>query len=425
VIQTDTDWSGARFIIDDTKDAVRNSHVFRVSSKLAPAQVTALSDLPGNSFITVTDNTTMRYIREGPNQNSGSAQTDVFITGKDGLIDASTPLIWEFNNISSAAAYPIDGETLTLRGGHFTTIANQAEPKYTYYSRGINVTRSNVIIDGAEHIITGELEHGAPYGGFISVWKCADVTVRNCKLSAHKTYSTVGSAGVPVPMGSYDITVESSVNIKFENCTQINDIHDTGLWGIFASNHSKNLVFDTVKFSRFDAHMGVTNAVIKNSLLGHMGVHLIGRGTFILENTKVCGYSLINLRHDYGSTFDGEIIIRNCEFLPRNGTMSDAVLISGGNSGRHNFGYTCYMPKKITIDGLIIHDGNHPDGYAGPKIFADFNRQYTSEEFEKAQEYPYIITEEVGIKNLKIMSGKDYIISNNPFMFRNVKINEL
>lgn len=436
-IQTDTDWGDAKFIIDDTKVKVeeRNSQIFNITSKLSPIvinlDITTVKTLKKNqekidlslqydSFVTAIDRTTMRYIREGLNQDNGSPQTDVFVVDKNGNVNPKTPIIWDYENITSITAYSIDPEILTVKGGHFTTVANQAESKYTYYSRGIGIKRSNVLIDEIYHVITGELDHGAPYGGFISISNCTDVTVQNCMLSGHKVYMTIGSANAPVPMGSYDINVNRSANVIFKNCTQINDIHDSKIWGIFGSNYSKNIMFDTVKFSRFDAHMGVANATIKNSVLGYIGVHLIGCGVFLIENTKVCGYNFISLRNDYGSTWEGDIIIRNCEFVPRNGTRSDAVIIGGGNSGQHYFGYTCYMPKKITIDGLIVDDSNPIDNYRGPKIFATFNNSYVNEEYK--EKYPYVITEEVDIKNMTIKSGKQYCISDNSFMFRNVKI---
>ncbi|MCL2105115.1 MAG: right-handed parallel beta-helix repeat-containing protein [Kiritimatiellaeota bacterium] len=436
-IQTDTDWGDARFIIDDAKVEVANHghtyHVFNISSKLPSVKITTVAtlgknqgkldvSLPHDSFVVVTDNTTLRYIRYGANQNKGTAQTDVFAVDKDGNVDPRTPIIWDFGTISSMTAHPIDPETLTVKGGHFTTIANQAESKYTYYARGININRSTVLIDGIVHAVTGELDHGAPYGGFISISTCANVTVQNCTLSGHKIYSTIGSANVPVSMGTYDISVNKSANVTFKNCKQLNDIHDGKWWGIMGSNYSKNITLDTVAFSRFDAHMGVANATIRNSVLGHMGINLIGSGVFLVENTKVCNANFINLRSDYGSTFEGEIIIRNCEYVPRNGRPSDAVLISGSYSGQHDFGYTCYLPRKITIDGLVIHDSNSPKDYPGPKIFASFNPAHTNEDY--VEKYPCVITEEVVISNLTIKSGKPYRISSNPFMFRNVKVRE-
>ena len=435
-IQTDTDWGDARFIIDDAKVDVENRYrnIFNISSKLLSTQITTVNNLVKNqekldlslpycSFIVVTDNSTMRYIREGPNRNNGSAQTDVFVVDQNGRVDMKTPIIWDYAHITTMTAYPIDTETLTVSGGYFTTIANQAESRYTYYARGLGITRSNVIVDGVYHAITGELDHGAPYNGFIAVSNCADVTVRNCQLSGHQTYSTIGNANTPVSMGSYDITVNRSTNVTFKSCRQINDIHDTKLWGIFASNYSKNIMFDGVAFSRFDAHMGVANATIRNSVLGHMGVNIIGCGVFSVENTKICGSSFINLRNDYGSTWEGEVIIRNCEYYPRNGALSDAVLINGSYSGQHDFGYPCSMPEKITIDGLVINDRNPPDNYAGPKIFALFNNDHTSESYQET--YPYTITKEVEIRNLTTRSGKPYLVSNNHFMFRNVRITTL
>ena len=434
-VQTDTDWGDAKFIIDDSKVEVgkRGNNIFNVSSKLPSTQITTVKtlrkhqetidlSLPYHSFIVVKDNTTMRYIREGLNQNNGAAQTDVFVVDKNGHVDMKAPIIWDYDNITTMTAYPIDTETLTISGGQFTTIANQAESRYTYYSRGIGISRSNVVVDGVHHSVTGELDHGAPYGGFISISNCTEVMVQNCKLSGHKTYVTIGNANAPVSMGTYDISVNSSTNVTFKNCTQYNDIHDSNLWGIMGSNYSKNITLDHVEFSRFDAHMGVANATVKNSVLGHMGMNIIGCGVFLVENTKVYGRSFINLRSDYGSTWEGEVVIRNCEYLPRNGAQSDAVLFNGSYSGQHDFGYTCYMPAKITIDGLVIDDSNHPDDYPGPKIFANFNNAYTNDAY--IEQYPYVITKEIEIKNLTIKSGKSYLMSNNRFMFRNVKVTE-
>ena len=430
-IQTDTYWGDARFIIDDRNVENRNSHIFNVSSKLPSTGITTVKtlqknqgkldlSLPYSSFIVVIDTTTKRFIREGLNQNNGSAQTDGFVVDKSGNVDMKAPVIWDFNNISSMTAYPIDDQTLTISGGHFTTIANQAESRYTYYARGIGISRSNVVVDGIQHAITGELDHGAPYGGFISINNCTGVLVQNCILSGHKIYSTIGAANKPVTMGSYDLNVGRSTNVTFKNCKQFNDINDTSLWGIIGSNFSKNLTYDSVVFSRFDAHQGVVNATIRNSTLGHQGINLIGSGVFLIENSKVCGGAFITLRGDYGSAWEGEIIIHNCEYVPYNGRKSDAVLINGNYSGQHNFGYTCYMPEKITINGLVIDDSNPPDNYKGPKIFATFNPEFTSEKY--IEKYPYVITKEVIMENVTVKSGKPFITSANPFMFRNVKI---
>ena len=435
VVQTDTDWGDAKFIIDDTKVENRNRAVFDVTSRLPVARIKFVKslkkdqtkidfggELPGKSLISVTDKNTLRFIRYGLNQNNGTAQTDVFLVDKDGTVDMTTPIIWDFDTITSLEAYPVDEQTLTLSGGHFTTIANQEESRYAYYSRGIRITRSNVVVDALKHDVTGELDSGAPYGGFITVSLCANVTVQNCTLTGHKIYRTMGRGGGIVSMGTYDISVNRAINTTFRNCRQFNDINDNSRWGIFGSNFCKNILFDNVEFSRFDAHMGVASATIRNSKLGHQGINLIGTGTFLIENSTASGGAFINLRGDYGSFFDGDIVIRNCRFVPRNGAKSEAVIVGGSYSGQHDFGYVCRMPHKITIDGLDIQDVNVPNNYQGPKIFGNFNSKNTSEQY--VETYPYVITEEVEICNLKTQSGKPYSVSFNPYMFRNVKITE-
>jgi hypothetical protein len=431
VIKTDTDFGTATFIIDDTDVQNLNAHIFMVSSSLQPFKLEGVSSLkknqekidislPGTCLVTVTNTHIRRYIRYGPNQNSGSPQTDIFIVDKDGNVDMDAPIIWDFDQITEITALPIDETTLTITGGRFITIANRAESNYTYYSRGIAIRRSNVLVDWLEHSVTGEGDHGAPYGGFLNISNCAYVTVRNSILTGRKTYQTIGSAGVTVSMGSYDISIGRALNVSFVNCSQTNDINDRMYWGIMGSNYCKNLVLDNCTFSRFDAHMGVANATIRNSNLGHQGINAIGNGTFTLENTTIYGRNLINLRSDYGSTWQGEFIIRNCVFVPAGGSTISASLIGGSNSGQHDFGYTCYMPERITIENLHIDDSNHPEDYQGPSIFANFNSNMTNDSY--LEQFPYVRTREVILRNVTTSSGKTLRISDNPFMFKNVNV---
>ena len=434
IIMTDTDFGTAEFTIDDTNVENRQAPIFQVTSTLESFPLEGIStlrrnqtkidaNLPSSCLITVTDSNVKRYIRFGPNQNNGSSQTDIFIVDKDGNVDKNTPIIWEFNQITEINALPMDETTLTIKGGIFTTIANQAESKYTYYSRGLAIKRSNVVVEGLEHRVTGEGEHGAPYGGFIIARDCGNVTVRNTILTGHKTYRTIGSAGVPVSMGTYDISINRALNVSFINCSQTNDINDRTYWGIMGSNYSKNLMYDSCFFSRFDAHMGVANATIRNSTMGHMGINAIGTGTLLIENSTIRGRTLVNLRSDYGSTWQGDFIIRNCTFIPNNGQeVSKVSLIGGHNSGQHDFGYTCYMPETVTIEKLFINDENHTEDYEGPTIFADLNPDMTDDSYQ--QKFPYVITRELNLKlfHNSSRSGKPLRLSDNMYMFKDVEI---
>uniref|UniRef100_UPI0025CC3713 hypothetical protein n=1 Tax=Algoriphagus sp. TaxID=1872435 RepID=UPI0025CC3713 len=339
-IQTDTDFGTASFIIDDTEVENRNAPIFLVSSNKESYELESISSLkrnqkklnltfPGPTLVSVTNSNEMKYIRFGLNQNNGAPQTDIFLVDKDGKVDKETPIIWDFDQITEITALPIDEKTLTISGGIFTTIANKEESKYNYYSRNITIKRSNVIIEKLEHRITGEGEQGAPYGGFLNIRECAYVTVKNTILTGHKTYQTIGAAGKPVSMGSYDISVGRALNVSFINCSQTNDIDDSMFWGIMGSNYCKNLLYDNCTLSRFDAHMGVANATIRNSTMGHMGINAIGSGTLTVENSTIRGRSIINLRSDYGSTWQGNLIIRDCTFIPQGGKTAVPNLISG------------------------------------------------------------------------------------------------
>lgn len=431
VIRTNTDFGTAAFIIDDTEVQNRNASVFMVSSGLQPIKLETISSLkrgqqkieqslPGACLITVTNANVKRYIRFGLNQNNGASQTDIFVADKNGNLDTNAPIIWEFNQITDITALPIDEKTLTITGGRFTTIANKAESKYTYYNRNIAIRRSHVVVTGLQHRVTGEGEHGAPYGGFINISDCAYVTVMNTVLTGHKTYVTIGAAGKPVTMGTYDLSVNRALNVSFVNCSQTNDINDKTYWGIMGSNYSKNLLYDSCTFSRFDAHMGVANATIRNSTLGHMGINAIGSGVLTVENSTINGNSLLNLRTDYGSTWQGEVFIRNCVFVPAGGKSISSSLIGGANSSQHDFGYTCYMPDRITIENLRINDSNHPESYQGPAIFSNFNPEMKDASYHET--FPFVRTKEVILRNVTTASGMKLRLGDNPFLFKDVRV---
>jgi len=429
VIRTDTDWTGAAFIIDDSTRSVedRRHQVFVVEREAevsVPLGITSLSAgqtklcAPGQElYVYVEDDHIKNYIREGLNQNSGSAQRDCFILHADGTVDPSTPIIWDFPEITACRAYPIEETPLTLRGGTFTTIANQAPSRYTYYTTGIMIHRSNVVVDGLTHYVEGEPDHGAPYDGMIQVYFCADVTVKNCLFTAHYIYKTVGAANRPVSMGTYDIRCQSAVNVTFEDCDQTTDIMDRRYWGLFVSDFCKNLTLLRCRFSRFDAHMGVTNAAIRGCTLGWQCLNAIGHGTLTVEDTTAYGGSFVNLRPDYGSTWNGDMVIRNCTWLPapREGGNS---LIGGHYHGGHDFGFACRMPRTLTVENLTVRDAE----CRAISILGSITPQNTDDSFVYA--YPYHVTERVRVHGFVCESGRAWRLSSNEHMYRNTVLEE-
>ena len=106
--------------------------------------------------------------------------------------------------------------------------------------------------------------------------------------------------------------------------------------------------------------------------------------------------------------------------MPSGGRPVSAALKNGSYSGQHDFGYTCYMPERITIENLHIDDSNHTEDYKGPAIFADFNPKMIDDSYE--EKYPYVKTRNVILRNVTTAGGKALRLSDNPFMFKNVKI---
>ena len=431
IISTNTDFGDATFIIDDTNVDDYTSSIFEVRSKKPSFKINHIKSIKKGqkkinikineaALVKVIDNNVRMYIRYGLNQNNGKEQTDIFLIDKNGNVNENTPIIWDFKNISEMNLFLIDQEKLEIQGGKFITIANQVEEEnHPYYSRNILVNRSNVEINNLKHFVKGEGNHGTPYQGFISIKNASNVKIKNCLLTGHKTYQKIGNAGKLVSRGSYDLSVISSNNVLFKNCRQTNDINNETYWGIFGSNYCKNLFFENCTLSRFDAHMGVYNATIRNSTLGYMGIKLIGFGKFLVEDSTIGGENLVSLRQDYGSTWNGDFKIKNCVFIPSKTKSSTLSLFSGKNSGLHDFGYTCYMPNKIEIDQLLIKD-SHLKDYDSLFIFSDFNSKMKNENFEEL--YPYIKTKIIKINGLNIESKKKLEISKNSFMFKDLKI---
>ncbi|ULL16942.1 hypothetical protein DVH26_22365 [Paenibacillus sp. H1-7] len=426
VIETDVDWSTTRFTIDDTVVDNNKLPCFHVRSVHKPVElkIPALTrdqqqldlSLEENCYVIVTNANVKKFIRFGLNQDNGTNQTDCFIVNKDGSI--VSPIDWDYEEITKVEAWPIDNSVLKISGGIFTTIANRGESKYDYYGRGIDITRSNTVIDGVVHYIAGEVGHGSPYRGFLNAMRCAYVTIQNSFVSGHKIYTTIGSAGEPVSMGSYDVHANSVIDFKLINC-RMNNITDRTRWGVVASNFCKNIRVENCVISRLDAHMGVSGTyTIKDSYIGWQGVKAIGRGLLTLDNVISYGHSLVEFRNDYGSTWEGDVIIRDSKWIPYNGDARTSVF-AVRNNGMHDFGYTCYMPQNVEIINLHIDDSNVPGDDEGFYLFSNPSDDQSQ---DTVKPYPYVSSKKVICRNITSQSGKQLKICRNPMPFAETEL---
>lgn len=426
IIATDTDWNTSRFTIDDRNVEDHKLSLFEVPSLLPPEkleierlqrdqkQIGLQSD--HDFYVVVKNKGVKRFIRRGLNQNSGTSQRDCFILRRDGTIEGD--IDWDYDHVSHVEARPMDDKTLTIRGGVFTTFANnmRQEVGYNYWSRNIVISRSNTVIDGLTHYVVGETEVGHPYHGFISVTSCANVTLRNCFATGHKTYKTIGNAGKPVSMGSYDYSANSVVNFSMINC-RMNHILDRTRWGVIGTNFCKNILLEDCILSRMDTHMGVSGTyVIRRCTLGSRGLNAIGRGLLKVEDSTIHGSSLITFRSDYGSTWEGDVEIRNCRWIPSSPRMSSMYMFNTSNDGNHDFGYPCFMPENISIVGLYVDDSN----LNGQSYY--FRNSGNNNPTESP--FPYTACRKLTVRNLSTASGNKPLISTNIHLKKMIKLIE-
>ena len=426
-IMTDVDWGNSEIYIDDSDlnpfdsfyRGMHTKHVFVVKSQYdmlkiedpdALMKIAAGGVGPGTKRIDLGferdypvmiipySSSHKVYRRLGFPTADGKAKTEVIVLDKDGFVSEETPLMFEYPDFDYINVYRIDDAPITLKGGIFTTLAckhnafptenNPNKHKFGYFSRGMNVARSNVTVDGVKHYMRGETtpaEHrqgkrGPHYGGFYAPSHANHVTFKNCVLTARRNYNL---------SGTYEINVDYMNKIVFENCVQSNfwvtlnedgtvitpcDANTPGaapsmcyfdnngervrlFWGCGGCNFSKNVEYIGSTISRFDAHEGLYNGKIINSTVNAVGI--IGGGKMIIENSRWYAPEpshwdnhIVGLRDDYGSTWRGTIEIRNVDAYFYTDITSTVLCCNYYNW--HN-GYTNYQPA-LTIDGLKLYD---------------------------------------------------------------------
>jgi len=427
VIKTNVYWGKAHFTLDDrVLEDIRQScfivagegKVFTPDiSSLKKEQKTVDFEHEGEVLVRVTDNSHTVYIRKGLNRSNGLPASDSFVVDADGNVIGD--INWDYENITTVTAVPVNDSPITIEGGIFTTIANEQPSFYNYHARNIKINRSHVTVKGITYLVTGEGDHGAPYTGFLTVSGCYDVTLENCLLTPHFTYMTESKEpGKLVSMGSYSINIDSAIGVRLINIRQTIDITDRRYWGLMGSNFSKNFYMENCEISRYDAHMGVTNCMIKNCKLGHMGTNLIGFGECTIENTTFACSRTVTLRPDYGSSFRGRLVMRNCVWIPTSkGSSACLEIIKASNSGDHNFGYPCSMPYEIVIDGLTIDDA-HIDA---PELYYSILPNYDSE-YAKENPYPYETTHKLTLRGISSLAGRNIMVCREQSLYPHLSV---
>lgn len=410
IIKTSTDWTGATMIFDDTNltpaDPARKYSVIKILSdypvKCHEADselVKAINAAGGIKTTTVKipykfgypamivpyDTTHKVYIRYGGNANAGQDQHEVMLVDAEGNIDKDTPALLDYNNISYVLEYRVDEEPITVTGGTVITRANSAPCSYSsHFTRNIHIARSNVTIRGFEYKIEGEGDVGSSYSGILTARDLNNLLVEDCTFQAHRFYVDEKRApdgsflkdenGRPVfgtSMGTYALGGGNSNKIYYRNCKQSNfynkdgvptstwfdknwntavrnDGGVAGIWGVHGTNYTKNITFEGCRLNRFDAHAGIYNATVINCEI--ISINLIGGGTALIKDTTVYNNGcFITLRPDFGSTWNGDLLLENVKWV----TSNENCNLINGLWVNHNFGYETHLPE-IVIDGFEL-----------------------------------------------------------------------
>lgn len=406
VIKTDVEWNGAEFIVDDSEVSVRDRgyNIFEVQSdqKSYDVELPAGYSLKSGQkeiglqfsspvMLCLVNDNKKDYIRYGNNQNSGSSRQEIILVDENGTVDRDTPILWDYTEVTRMTAYSVTDRAITISGGIFTTIVNKEPVSTSYYARGISVRRSNTTLLQLEHYLTGEPMEGSgdsssPYTGFYAVNSANNVTIKDCIMTGHTVYGHQKPTGW-VQQGTYDTTAARSNNTAWIGCTQSNSITDLAFWGVMSSNFCKNLRMEDCNLSRFDAHQGVYNATIKNTVLGR-NFNIIGAGTLLVENVeRLSGDNFLWLRSDYGSTWNGDIVFRNCK---AKGAGNYSIL--GASWTDWDFGYQCYLPANITVENFVLEGEETCCVFPSSVANLDATRVNNSKN-------PYVVTQSLTVKN--------------------------
>ncbi len=362
------------------------------------------------AMVRVFDDESIAYNRYGYVDSVGSAQEECFLIDEEGNIDPSTTALIDYRQVTRILVHKTEIKPITVENARFIGLSSQINTILTggNISSGIRVARPNTTVKNIEHIIKNERARsscaryneetgawddvtdegfffnvedgkvykngevyagtdvmrfrGHTYTGFIAMGGTYNVLIKDCIFQGRTYYNS----------GTYDISCYNSTHVVFENCKQSNyydprprfqvygesTVPNLSLcWGVMGSNYCKNIDFINCELTRFDAHRGVYNGRI---IGGKMGVlRLIGGGEFLLDGVEIARLhgAPLQLRSDYGGTFNGTLTVRNCTFKNAwesyTGEKSPIVALIDAPTANWNNGYENYFPSLV-IDNITI-----------------------------------------------------------------------
>ena len=407
IIATDTSWNGVHLIIDD--DAICNAgssctcgryhndyksqSIFKldeygseVNTESWTGTLTSISAgatnigfQPGRKMLVYLKSTDRKiYYRYGSNASNGVAINEIILVDEFGNVDPTTPVQWDYDNLTTVTAYAVDTDAIKVSGLDASGVINssfesyvnnsteQSIPKYTSCTRNIAIQRSNATVEGIQRYFTEEAstDSNERYAyTFIDVQWCSKATVKDMIVRNHNNQKAEDG----INQGSYEFSGGDANAVSWINCRTVNMFSDSSAGaliaypeyrGLFGTNRIRNMYLEDCYLNSFDAHTGAYNVEIVNSTFEHM--NFIGGGQITLKDVTVYSSknygSALNFRTDYGSTWNGDLDIDGLTIMysTESSYKPSRITLFYGSYVDQYWGMDTYTPQNVTINDFHV-----------------------------------------------------------------------
>jgi len=280
----------------------------------------------------------------------------------------------DYSDVTRIRVWPIPNRPISIKNATFITrtfneAVNLKDTSNPYVQRNIYINfTGNINVSNVKHFLDENYKKnnnqnnpiGNAYYGFIRLYNSAYIKLNNLALTPHHFAKYNNGKN---PYGTYDLTFDMTSYLNIDgldyacdtdptdcyNNTMVND----NVWGLIGSNESKNVFITDSRVNRIDAHRGIRNLYISDTTIGSKGLVLTGSNYFYAKNLIVDrADQIIELRKDYGSSWDGVVVLNNIKYIVSDNSSSPTIITSMNE--QKNYGYNNYFPelyiKYVTID---------------------------------------------------------------------------
>ncbi|WP_437192076.1 hypothetical protein [Planctomicrobium sp. SH527] len=301
-----------------------------------------------NCLVTVADANDRIGYRSGDDYKGQSwAREELFYVEEDGRILGD--IAWSFKDYTTLTAQPCENTYLTIDGGGFYVSGDIPGDKHkNYFSCGFSIQRSRTIIRNQwQGLEPGNRDISMQArSGFYYLSRVFDVTLENIRLIPWE--QNRADPARKVTSGTYGIGGARMLNCTFRNLTADGTwLH----WGVFGTNLNKNFRIENCRLNRVDVHFHCWNLTIQDSTIGMRGISVTGGGNLTIENTTSHANTLVNLRSDFGGTWNGDIRIQNCRIVP---SHDRPVSVLYSRPAQFNYGYPIGCARTLSVENLVV-----------------------------------------------------------------------